>query len=182
MTTSPTNPPELGMALPELTDDKLVELRAIYHGTAPGREGAAPSTHGGLRAVYEHLRTLTVAAPAVLRAALADGAEPPSSNLTGIASGPAEGPWDVLIQRRTGDTWSPVQLLVEAVAVLHLAFTNHDFGDVRLVDRGHGHVLVQRLPWEDSIVLYEGQEIVRDLPTVNYRLVIPPVPPELTQN
>ena len=174
-------PPELGVALPELTDALLTELRMIYHGATPDRKGAAPSTHSGLRAVYEHLRTLTVAAPAVLRAAMDAGGPPGPVALTGIAPGPAEVPWDVLVRRRTGDTWRPVRLIVEAIAALNLAFADHDFGEIQFADRSTGHLLVQRLPWEDTIELHEGNQVERDLPTVGYRVIVPAAPPELIE-
>lgn len=157
--------PEPGISLPELTDELLIELRLIYHRAAPTRKDGTVSTHNGLQAVYEHLRTLTMAAPEALRT---------------LTTGPADGPWDVLVQRKDGEHWLPVKLVVEATAAIAQAFPKFvDFGRIEFIDRDTGHLLVQRLPWEDSIVLHEGEEIVHELELLGYRVIVPPLPPEL---
>lgn len=170
--------------LPELTEELLTELRAIYHNANPaiGR-GDAPTTHGGLRAVYARLAEL-----ASSRLAERDrpATAPDSSGraLAPLVHTPSEGPWDVLVSRKVGaDRYEPVKLIVEALAALALALEGTDLGQlgrIEFADRDTGHLLVQRLPWEDTIDLTEGTEIVRDLPTVGYRVVIPAVPPEFS--
>lgn len=164
--------------LPELTEEKLTELRMIYHNASPTRKGEAPSTHEGLRAVYQHLRAVANAS----QQTVGDTAQ--GRPLAPLATAPSEGPWDVLVTRKIGaDRYEPVKLIVEALAAVALALEGTDLGElgrIEFADRDTGHLLVQRLPWEDTIDLTEGNEIVRELPTVGYRVVIPAVPPEFT--
>lgn len=174
-------PPTPGQSLlPELTDEKLIELRMIYQNAQPTRKGAQASTHNGLRAVYQHLRELaTLPAQTVLAAAGGDG-QPPAQTVTGAPPEPGEGPWDVLVQRRTGDDWRPVGQLVEAIAALCLAFEEPDggFGDIRFADRRSGQLLVQRLPLHDAIALHAGEEFYQELETTGYRVIVPPATPD----
>jgi hypothetical protein len=160
--------------LPELTEELLTELRAVYHNANPtiGR-GDAPTTHGGLRAVYAHLAELAASR-------LAEHERPATGRaLAPLAHKPSEGPWDVIVGRKVGaDRYEPVKLIIEALAAIEVAFNGADLGKVEFTDRDSGHLLVQRLPWEDTIELTEGIEIVRELDTVGYRVVVPALPPE----
>lgn len=166
--------------LPELTEELLTELRAIYHNANPaiGR-GDAPTTHGGLRAVYAHLAALAASR-------LAEHERPATAPdtsghraLAPLVHKPSEGPWDVIVGRKVGNgRYEPVKLIIEALAAIEVAFQGADLGQVEFSDRDSGHLLVQRLPWEDTIELTEGIEIVRELDTVGYRVVVPALPPE----